>query len=77
MRNKYLKIVVFVLLVTGVGISLYLSVPQKTNWERLMKKNVEALTTPEDNPDYPCIKAHGFCFINGIKKEKIAIVTGK
>lgn len=75
MRNKFLKIVRFILLMVGVVFCLSLSFRQKTNWGKLMEENVEALTTPEDNPDYPCVKAHGFCFINGIKKDKIAIVT--
>lgn len=74
MRKKYFKMVVFVLLVTGMGISLYLGVPKKANWERLMKENVEALTNPEDNPYYPCVKAMGFCFIHGIEKDGIAII---
>lgn len=77
MRNKYFKMVVFVLLVTGMGISLYLGVPKKANWERLMKENVEALTDPEDNPFYPCVKAKGFCAMNGIRIDGIALVIEK
>lgn len=75
MQKRSSKIMVSLLLVVGMVISLYLCFRQETNWGMLMKENVEALTTPEDNPDYPCVKAHGYCFINGIKIENIAIVT--
>lgn len=75
MQKKKLKIMVFLLLAVGVVISLSLSVRQKTNWDVLMKENVEALTTPEaDNPYYPCVKAHGFCIINNIERESIAFI---
>ena len=67
MRNKCLKIVVFLLLITGVIIGLNRSIHQKTNWEILKMENVEALTSPEEeNPYYPCVSARGFCFMNGI-----------
>mgnify|MGYP001088199938 CR=1 FL=1 len=72
MKKKYLKIVGFVLL---VAISINLSVRQTTNWSVLMKENVEALTSSEtENPDYPCVPALGFCLINGIEKDHIAII---
>lgn len=75
MKKKYLKIVGFVLLVAGVAISINLSVCQTTNWSVLMKENVEALTSSEtENPDYPCVPALGFCLINGIEKDHIAII---
>ena len=48
MRNKCLKIVVFVLLITSVVIGLNRSIRQKTNWEILKMENVEALTSPEE-----------------------------
>lgn len=73
MQNKYLKIVVLVLLALGVVYSLSFSLCQKTNWSHLMKENVEALTTPEDS-SYPCVKAHGFCIVNNIEKDGIIII---
>lgn len=74
MQKKKLKIMVFLLL--AVGVVFCLSFHQNTNWGKLMKENVEALTTPEgDNPYYPCVKAHGFCFINGIRKDGIIIIN--
>lgn len=75
MKNKYLKIVVFMLLVMGITISLWLSVRQKTNWGNLMKENVEALTFPENNPLYPCVSAKGYCSGNGITILGIALTT--
>ena len=69
MKKKYLKIVGFILLVAGVAISINLGVCQTTNWSVLMKENVEALTSSEtENP------ALGFCLINGIEKDHIAII---
>ena len=74
MRNKCLKIVVFLLLITGVVIGLNRSIHQKTNWEILKMENVEALTSPEeDNPYYPCVHATGFCIIAGVKIKGIAL----
>lgn len=68
MKNKYLKIVGFVLVVAGVAVSLHLGVHQEMNWGKLMRENVEALTTPEtEKPSYYCIQAKGFCFLNGIR----------
>ena len=72
MKKKYLKIVGFILLVAGVAISINLGVCQTTNWSVLMKENVEAFET--ENPDYPCVPALGFCLINGIEKDHIAII---
>lgn len=75
MWNKSLKIVVFVLLITGMIISLNRSIRQKTNWEILKMENVEALTSPEkENPYYPCVKANGFCFVNGIDIDGVALI---
>ena len=46
----------------------------KTNWEILKMENVEALTSPEeDNPYYPCVSARGFCFMNGIDIDGVAL----
>ena len=74
MRNKCLKIVVFLLLITGVIIGLKRSIHQKTNWEILKMENVEALTSPEEeNPYYPCVSARGFCFMNGIDIDGVAL----
>ena len=74
MRNKCLKIVVFLLLITGVIIGLNRSIRQKTNWEILKMENVEALTSPEEeNPYYSCVSAHGFCFMNGIDIDGVAL----
>ena len=68
MQNKCLKIVVFLLLMAGVVVGLNRSIRQKTNWEILKMENVEALTSPEEeNPYYPCVSAHGFCFIAGVQ----------
>lgn len=75
MLKKYLKKIGCILLVAGLLTGLSLSLRQKPNWEMLMKENVEALTTPEDNPDYPCVKSRGFCFKNGAKKDNLAIKT--
>lgn len=75
MKKKYLKMVGYALLGVGMVISINLSVRQKTNWSRLMKENVEALTSPEiENSYYPCVKAMGFCFIHGVEKNGIAII---
>ena len=71
MRNKCLKIV---LLITSVVIGLNRSIRQKTNWEILKMENVEALTSPEEeNPYYPCVSARGFCFMNGIDIDGVAL----
>lgn len=75
MLNKYLKIFGCTLLVAGFITGLSLSLRQKPNWEMLMKENIEALTTPEDNPDYPCVKSRGFCFKNGVSKDNLAILV--
>lgn len=77
MQKRSSKIMVSLLLVAGVLINLHLCFRQETDWGMLMKENVEALTTPEDNPDYPCVKAHGFCIINGIEKVGIAFIHNK
>ena len=75
MKKKYLKIVGLVLLVAGVVTSINLSVCQTTNWSVLMKENVEALTSSEsENPYYPCVPAIGFCSINRIERDKVAII---
>ena len=74
MKKKYLKIVVFILLVAGVAISLNLSIGQGTSLATLKLGNVEALTSPEtENPDAPCIKSRGYCFMHGIDKDGIAL----
>lgn len=76
MRNKCLKIVVFVLLITSVVIGLNRSIRQKTNWEILKMENVEALTSPEeDNPYYPCVHATGFCIISDVRIKGVALIT--
>lgn len=75
MRNKCLKIVMFLLLITGVIVGLNRSIRQKTNWEILKMENVEALTSPEeDNPYYPCVHAKGFCTIAGVQIRGVALI---
>ena len=55
-------------------IGLNRSIHQKTNWEILKMENVEALTSPEEeNPYYPCVSARGFCFMNGIDIDGVAL----
>jgi len=78
MQKKCLKIMVFALFISACAIGVSLSMRQKTNWDTLMKENVEALTSSEtDNPHYPCVPAAGFCIIDGIDKDGIAIVREK
>ncbi|MCQ4875233.1 NVEALA domain-containing protein [Butyricimonas paravirosa] len=78
MRNKYLKIVTFMLLVAGVTISLNLSIGQGTSLATLKLGNVEALTSPEtENPYDPCVKAKGFCLIHGLDIGGIALPPEK
>lgn len=74
MWNRRLKITVLVVLVAGVVIGLRIGACQKTDWKNLMRENVEALTTPEaENPYYPCVPAIGFCLINGIDMNGVAL----
>lgn len=75
MQKKYVKIVVFILMGVGITISLCLGIRQKTNLGRLMKENVEALTSSEDNPYYPCVRAKGYCSGNGFMIKGIALTT--
>jgi len=66
MKTKYFKIVVSVLTVAAV-ITLYMSIRKKTNWDVLMKENIEALTTLEaDDSSNPCVTAKGYCIIDGV-----------
>lgn len=75
MRNKWCKIGVFVLLVAWMVINLNTSMRQKPNDVILKMKNIEALASPESgDPYYPCVKAHGFCFIRGIHFANVAFV---
>lgn len=78
MKKKYLKIVMFVLLVAGVAISLNLSIGQGTSLATLRLGNIEALTSPEtENPFAPCVSAKGYCFIHGLDIEGIAFPPEK
>ena len=75
MQKKKFKILGFILLIAGMAMSLYWCVGQKTDWDMLRKGNVEALTSSKaDNPYYPCVKADGFCFVNGIDKDGVAFI---
>ncbi len=75
MKSKKLKIVMFVLFVICVMICLNRKIHVKPNWEILKMENVEALTSSEEeNPDYPCVKAKGFCAMHGIVKGGVAFV---
>lgn len=77
MRNKYLKIIGLLLLGLVGVISLNMSVSNKTDWGKLMEENIEALTTPEDNPYYPCVKAPGMCLRAGIKVKGVVLIIEK
>lgn len=74
MKKKYLKIVALVFLLAAVIGGLHLTIHQKTDWKNLREGNIEALTSPEtEDTDYPCIKANGFCLIDRVKIEGIAL----
>lgn len=73
MQRRSIKIVGIIMFVVGLVVFLSLSIREKTNWGKLMKKNIEALTTPEDNPYYPCVHAKGYCFMHGIEIDGVAL----
>lgn len=73
MKTKYFKVIVGVLTIIVV-ITLHLSIRKQTNWDVLMKENIEALTSLEtDNPYYPCVRACGYCIIDGVCTYGIAL----
>jgi len=64
-----------VLLIASVVIGLNRSIRQKTNWEILKMENIEALTSPEENnPYYPCVHAKGFCWMESIDIDGVALI---
>ena len=74
MWSKYLKISVFIVLMILMIINISVSISPKAKSASLKILNIEALASTESGSEgHPCVEAKGFCFVNGIRINEIAI----
>lgn len=75
MWKKWIKIGVVTILVTWMVINLNMRVDSGMNGSSLQMANIEALASTESGDwYYPCVKARGFCFVNGLKVNGVAFI---
>ena len=75
MQRKWIKIGVLVILVIWILINLNVSIDSRADSSTIKLANVEALASPESGEWYsPCVKANGFCFVNGIDIDGITMI---
>ena len=77
MRKKWLKIGVFVILLSWMMMNLNMGINTRKGESSLKMTNLEALAAPESgggNPYYPCVKAKGCCLLGGLDIEGITLI---